>query len=174
MTAAARESSLVTKRRALHRAGAVLADNARDPVLRAAQASFAFAWLADWAVTVGIGIVAYRDAGSLGVGLIGVARMLPAAVIAPFASALADRVRRERVLFAVSACRAVLFAGIAGLVATDVLGMQPVVPVLGRGTARLHESARSAVAGLGDRSPEAAHRAVRGVLESGRSAGPCA
>lgn len=119
MTATARESSLATRRRALQRAGAVLADSARDPVLRAAQASFALAWLADWAVTVGIGIVAYRDAGSLGVGLIGVARMLPAALVAPFASALADRVRRERVLFAVSACRALLFAAIAGLVAMD-------------------------------------------------------
>jgi histidine ammonia-lyase len=51
------------------------------------------------------------------------------------------------------------------LLATDVLGMQPRLPALGRGTAALYESAASAVAALVDRSSEAVHRAARAVLE---------
>ncbi len=51
------------------------------------------------------------------------------------------------------------------LLATDVLGMQPRTPVLGRGTGPLYESARVAAAALDDRSPEAVHRAVRATLE---------
>jgi histidine ammonia-lyase len=51
------------------------------------------------------------------------------------------------------------------LLATDVLGMQPRLPALGRGTAALYESAASAVAALDDRSSEAVHRAARAVLE---------
>jgi histidine ammonia-lyase len=52
------------------------------------------------------------------------------------------------------------------LLATDVLGMQGERPVLGRGTGALYESARAAVAGLDDRSPEAVHRAVRAAFEA--------
>ncbi len=168
MTAVARESSLTTRRRALQRAGAVLVDSARDPVLRAAQASFALAWLADWAVTVGIGIVAYRDAGSLGVGLIGLARMLPAAVIAPFASAVADRVRRERVLVAVSASRAVLFAAIAGLVAADRVAPVYALMVLASAVGVLFRPAHSALLPSLCRTAQqlAGANVARGLLDS--------
>ena len=55
------------------------------------------------------------------------------------------------------------------LLATDVLGMQPRTPVLGRGTSSLYGSTRAAVAGLADRSPEAVHRSVRATLEPSRS-----
>ena len=51
------------------------------------------------------------------------------------------------------------------LLAVDVLGMQEQLPALGRGTGALYESVRAAVAAADDRSPEAVHRAVRGVLE---------
>src|SRR5919202_3200058 len=90
----------------LRLAAAALADNARDPALRSAQTSFLLAWTAEWAFTVGIGIAAYRDAGALGVGLVGLLRMAPAALVTPFAAPLADRVRRERALAVVGAVRA--------------------------------------------------------------------
>jgi hypothetical protein len=47
-----------------------------------------------------------------------------------------------------------------------VLDLQPQLPVLGDGTAALHESVRGAVAALADRSTDAVHNAVRAILSS--------
>src|SRR3954451_25348685 len=90
----------------LRAAGAAFASNLRNPALRRAQLSFLGAWTAEWAFTVGLGIVAYRDGGATAVGLVGLLRMVPSAVLAPLLSPLADRGRRERVLIAVSTLRA--------------------------------------------------------------------
>lgn len=68
------------------------------PNLRRAQLSFGLAWTGDWMVTVAIGILAFRDGGAAAVGIVGMARMVPAALLAPLAAGLADRYRRERVL----------------------------------------------------------------------------
>ncbi len=62
---------------------------------------------AEWAHFVALGVFAYAHGGTTAVGISGLVRLLPAAVIAPFASSLADRFRRERFLFVV----AVLGAG---------------------------------------------------------------
>jgi histidine ammonia-lyase len=51
------------------------------------------------------------------------------------------------------------------LLAADVLDTQPQRRTLGRGTSALYESARAAVDGLDDPSPDAVHRAVRAVLD---------
>jgi MFS family permease len=83
--------------------------------LRRAQLSFLCAWTAEWAFTVALGIVAYRAGGATAVGLVGLLRMVPAAVVALFAAPLADRGRRERVLVLVSTLRAVA-TGAAGIV----------------------------------------------------------
>jgi hypothetical protein len=42
--------------------------------------SYFGAWTAEWAFTVALGIVAYRDGGATTGVLVGLARMLPAAV----------------------------------------------------------------------------------------------
>jgi MFS family permease len=81
------------------------ASNTRNPSLRRAQFSFLAAWTAEWAFSVGLGIVAFRDGGTTAVGLIGLLRMVPSAVLAPLLSPLADRGRRERVLILVSVLR---------------------------------------------------------------------
>ncbi len=86
-------------------AGAAFASNARNPGLRRAQLSFLGAWTAEWAFTVGLGIVAYRDGGATAVGVVGLVRMVPSAILAPLLSPLADRGRRERVLILVSTLR---------------------------------------------------------------------
>jgi MFS family permease len=96
-------------------AAAGFASNARNPNLRRAQLSFLGAWTSDWAFTVGLGIVAYRDGGATAVGMVALLRMVPAAVVAPLASPFADRGRRERVLTLVSAVRGVVVA-VAALV----------------------------------------------------------
>ena len=66
-----------------------------------------------------MGIVAYRDGGATAVGLVGLLRMLPAAVVAPIATPIADRGRRERVLVVVSTVRAVATGATGVVVAID-------------------------------------------------------
>ena len=95
------------RRARLGKAAAAFTSNARNPNLRRAQLSFLGAWTAEWAFTVALGIVAYRDGGATAVGLVGLLRMVPSAILAPLLSPLADRGRRERVLILVSTLRAV-------------------------------------------------------------------
>ncbi|MGC5076556.1 MFS transporter [Agrococcus sp. DT81.2] len=89
----------------LAQAAAAFTSNWRNPNLRRAQLSFLGAWTAEWAFTVALGIVAYADGGALSVGLVGLLRMVPSAILAPLLSPFADRGRRERVLVVVSALR---------------------------------------------------------------------
>jgi MFS family permease len=98
-------------------AAAAFTSNARNPDLRRAQLSFLGAWTAEWAFTVALGIVAYRDGGVAALGLVGLLRMVPSALCAPLLSPLADRGRRERVLIVVSTLRAVATAAAAVVVA---------------------------------------------------------
>jgi MFS family permease len=103
------------RRARLKAAAAAFASNAINPSLRRAQLSFLGAWTAEWAFTVALGIVAYRAGGPTAVGLVGLLRMVPSALIAPLAAPLADRGRRERVLVLVSTVRGVA-TGAAGIV----------------------------------------------------------
>jgi hypothetical protein len=59
--------------------------------------------------------IAYRDGGATAVGLVGLLRMAPSALIAPLVTPLADRGRRERVLIGVSTVRGIT-TGAAGIV----------------------------------------------------------
>ncbi|MGH3484116.1 MAG: MFS transporter [Nocardioidaceae bacterium] len=112
----------------LGKAASAFTSNARNPNLRRAQLSFLGAWTAEWAFTVGLGIVAYRDAGATAVGLVGLLRMAPSAILAPLLSPLADRGRRERVLILVSTLRALATAAAAVVVGID--GPSSIVYVL--------------------------------------------
>jgi MFS family permease len=107
------------RRSRLRAAAAAFASNAVNPNLRRAQLSFLAAWTAEWAFTVALGIVAYRDGGATAVGLMSLLRMVPAAVVAPLAAPLADRGRRERVLVLVSTFRGVTIGAAGVIVAID-------------------------------------------------------
>jgi MFS family permease len=96
-------------------AAAACSVNLRNPNLRRAQAAFGFMWAGEWAATVAVGVIAFRHGGAAAVGLVGVARMIPAALVAPLAATIADRARRERVLAWVGVVRA-LSLGAAGAV----------------------------------------------------------
>jgi hypothetical protein len=74
------------RRNRLKAAAAAFASNAVNGNLRRAQLSFLGAWTAEWAFTVALGIVAYRDGGATAVGLVGLLRMVPSAVVAPLYS----------------------------------------------------------------------------------------
>ena len=78
--------------------------------------SFGFAFTAEWAFTVAIGLVAFADGGALAVGLVGLLRLVPAAVLAPVIATYADRLPREHVLVASSLTR-----GVSTLAAAPVL-----------------------------------------------------
>src|SRR5262245_48543066 len=78
-----------------------------------AQLSFGAAFTAEWAFTVGLGLVAYADGGAGAVGPVAVLRLVPAAVLAPFVGALGDRLPRERVLMASSVVRGTATLGAA-------------------------------------------------------------
>ncbi len=70
----------------------------RNPSLLRAQLAFGATWTAEWAFTVAIAVVAFRDGGAAAVGLVGFARMAPSALLSPFGAALGDRFPRDRVL----------------------------------------------------------------------------
>jgi cyclic nucleotide-binding protein/MFS transporter len=92
---------------------AALLQTARTPNLRRAQLSFGAAWTAQYAVTVALGILAFREGGATAVGLVAMVRMVPGALLAPLGSAIIDTHRRERVLMVVSLIRAAALAGAA-------------------------------------------------------------
>ena len=74
---------------------------------------------AEWAHFVALGVFAYERGGTSAVGVAGLARLLPAAALAPFAASFGDRFRRERFLLvlalagaaALAASAAAAFAG---------------------------------------------------------------
>ena len=101
-------------RRRLDDAGRSFAVNAANRNLRRAQLSFAAAWTGEWMLTVALSVVAFRDGGPTAVGDVAFLRMVPAAVLSPVGTALADRFRRDRVLRWTCAARAGALAGVRG------------------------------------------------------------
>ncbi len=88
----------------------------RSRNLRRAQLAWAGAVTAEWAFFVGVGVFAFESGGTLAVGVVGLLRMLPSAVVGPFASALGDRYRRDRVVLGLFVSMAAAIA-VAALVA---------------------------------------------------------
>jgi MFS family permease len=85
---------------------------ARNESLRRVELAWGAAIAAEWAHFVALGVFAYERGGTAAVGVAGLARLLPAAAVAPFAASLGDRFRRERFLFALA------LAGSAALAAS--------------------------------------------------------
>lgn len=93
--------------------------NLRSRDLRRAQAAFGAGWTSEWALTIGLAVLAFRDGGTAAVGLVAVLRLLPGAIFGPFLAAIADRVRREKAIVVI------------GLVRGASLGLMAAVPALG-------------------------------------------
>jgi MFS family permease len=70
----------------------------RNENVRRVELAWGTAITAEWAYFVALGVFAYHAGGVSAVGLAGLIRLLPAAVIAPSAASLGDRIRRERLL----------------------------------------------------------------------------
>ena len=84
----------------------------RNTDLRRVELAWGASIAAEWAHFVALGIFAYDAGGTAAVGIAGLVRMLPAALIAPLAAGLGDRFRRERFLLAIA------LAGSAALAAS--------------------------------------------------------
>ena len=74
---------------------------------------------AEWAHFVAFGVFAYEEGGASAVGIAGLVRLMPAAVVAPFAASLGDRFRRERFLLAMTLVGAAALGGSAAAFFAD-------------------------------------------------------
>ena len=106
-------------RRRLAESARAFSATARNPNLLRAQLAFGAAWTAEWAFTVALGVIAFRDGGASAVGVVAFARMAPAFLLAPVGTTLADRFRRDRVLVWSSVGRAGATAAAALVLASD-------------------------------------------------------
>ena len=94
-------------------ATAALAAAMRNPGIRLVELAWGTAIVAEWMHFVGLGVFAYGAGGTTAVGIAGLARMLPAAFVAPVAATLGDRFRRERFMLATAAIEAAALAASA-------------------------------------------------------------
>lgn len=75
---------------------------------------------AEWAHFVAFGVFAYEQGGASGVGIAGLVRLLPAALVAPFAASLGDRFPRERFLLSMTLLGSLALAGSAVAFYADI------------------------------------------------------
>ena len=108
-------------RASLRALAAVLSNRA----LRRLQLAWAGSILGGWAYLVALGVYAYEEGGATAVGLVGLIRLVPSAVAAPFSASLADRFPRVTVMVASDLVRFVLMVAAAIVIATD--GPAPLV-----------------------------------------------
>ena len=90
-----------------------LADVVRNGNLRRSELAWGAAITAEWAHFVALGVFAYEVGGTVAVGIAGLVRLMPAALVAPFAASLGDRFRRERFLVGVALVGSAALAGSA-------------------------------------------------------------
>ncbi len=85
----------------------------RSRDLRRLQLAWVGSVIGSWAYLVALAVYAYGEGGAAAVGLVGVIRLLPSALAAPFVAVAADRFPRERVMVATDLIRAPLMVLVA-------------------------------------------------------------
>jgi MFS family permease len=144
--------------------------------LRRLELAWSGSIIGQWGYEVALAVFAYRAGGATAVGLVALVRLLPAAVVAPFAALLGDRFRRRQIMVAADLARACAMGGaaaavFAGAPATVVYALAVMTAVAGTAFA----PAQSALLPTLARSPEelTAANATSTMLESvGFFAGP--
>lgn len=91
----------------------------RNPNLRWLELAWTASIVGQYAFLVAVSVYAYGIGGEKAVGLIFLARLIPAALLAPFAGLLGDRYPRERVLLVTNIARVVLVGAAALAVFAD-------------------------------------------------------
>jgi len=97
----------------LRQALAALTAAVRNQDIRRVELAWGAAIAAEWAHFVAFGVFAYEQGGASGVGIAGLVRLLPAALVAPFAASLGDRFPRERFLLVMTLLASAALAGSA-------------------------------------------------------------
>lgn len=92
----------------------------RNRSIRRIEIAWTMGTAADWALLVVLLIVAYDAGGAVAAGILGAVRVVPAVVIAPFASTVVERYRGDRVLTAINFVRASGALATAIVVAVDL------------------------------------------------------
>jgi MFS family permease len=88
----------------------------RNEDLRRLELAWGGSIIGQWGYEVALAVFAYRAGGVAAVGLVGLVRLLPAAVVAPFAALLGDRFPRKRVMVAADLVRTCAMGGAAAAV----------------------------------------------------------
>ena len=91
----------------------------KNPNLRWLELAWTASIVGQYAFLVAVSVYAYNVGGEEAVGLIFLARLIPAALLAPFAGLLGDRYPRERVLLVTNLTRIVLVGAAALSVFAD-------------------------------------------------------
>jgi MFS family permease len=128
------------------------------------------AWVAgDWAFLIALSVLAYAEGGIPAVGIAGAARVLPAAIVGPWASVVADRYPRPRVLAAIHMAWAVhvLALAIAAYLHLPFVAICTVVAVGSVLSAPFKPTVNSLMPQLVDRPEElTAANAVFGTMDA--------
>lgn len=98
---------------------AAFRDVLRNPNLRNLELAWTASIIGTWAYLVAVSVYAFNVGGATAVGLLYLLRLVPAALITPFAGLLADRYRRDLVLLASLGARGVLIGAAAACVFLD-------------------------------------------------------
>jgi MFS family permease len=113
-----------------------------NPDIRRALVAWMLGYAGEWSWLVALWVFAYQTSGVVAVGVLGLARTLPAAILSPALSTITDRLPRHRVLLAVHLGRATLLAtaaisvqaGLAPLVVYAIAPLDALLGVLHRPT----------------------------------------
>src|SRR5438067_177405 len=81
--------------------------------LRRLELAWSASVLGQWGYEVALAVFAYRAGGAAAVGVVALIRLLPAAIVAPFAALLGDRFRRKRIMVAADLVRVCSMGGAA-------------------------------------------------------------
>jgi MFS family permease len=82
----------------------------KNPNIRRLEGAWAVSIITYWAYGIALAVFAYQEGGAAAVGLFGLVRFIPSAIASPFAAMLADRYRRQLVIFVAELLRAGLVA----------------------------------------------------------------
>jgi MFS family permease len=88
--------------------GAAAAAVTRNRDLRRLLLAWIGSVIGSWAYTIALAVYAYGEGGAIAVGVVGVIRLLPSALAAPFVAIVADRLPRARVMLLTDLIRAPL------------------------------------------------------------------
>ena len=147
----------------------------RNENVRRVELAWGAAIAAEWAHFVALGVFAYQEGGTAAVGIAGLVRLLPAAVVAPFAASLGDRFRRERFLLTLTLLGAgALAASAAAALANDRVLVFAFASVVGLASTLIRPALQALLPSLA-RTPEeliASNGATSTIESIGTLVGP--